>query len=158
MALVSFSDKVSTLQAVTATAVSTDAIDLRVARDMGMGENLVANVALASNATTDGNATVSVDVIVADNIALTTNVTVLASSRSYTYVELRQAAGVGAPAGLPIAIAVPPIMQGVGRRYLGVRYNVTVGTGTLTGSTWNAYFAPSTRGEARKFYTSGYTV
>ena len=166
---------VSTAQAVTATAVSTDSIDLVAARDLGNGADIVANFIPLTSATAAGAATVTFEIIAADDGALTSNVQVLASSRPYTKDELTVTGGVGSQLTLPITVAIPtnlfarpvaganpltgsptPIPTHLPRmrRYLGVRY--TVATGPLTGGTFNAWFGPNHVGDARKFYPTGW--
>lgn len=174
MALVAFGDKVSTNQTFTATTVSTDAMDLKKVRDIGEGQPIIANIAMSVAPTTAGTASIVFEVIISSAAALNANIITLVQSRSYTYAELQPTAGTGAPLGKTVALTIPPNMFEMGwtdvapygqqdagdtlRPYIGIRYTVTTGTGTLTNSAWNAYFSPSTRGDSRKFYPSGYTL
>lgn len=171
---------VSSAQAVTATAVSTDSIDLTVGRDLGNGSDIVANFIPLTSVTAAGAATVTFEIIAADDAALTTNVTVLAASGAYTKDMLAVVTTTGNSRTLPITVTVPAnlaarwIGQVVGggtvsgtvatagpgqhqprmRRYLGVRY--TVATGPLTGGTFNAWFGPNHVGDAVKHYPVGW--
>ena len=88
-----------------------------------------------------GAATVTIDVIVADDAALTSNVVVLCSSRAYTKTELTVVGGTGTQRTQPISVLLPPNLHSLGKRYLGVRY--TVATGPLTAGTFNAWFGPN---------------
>ena len=145
---------VSSAQAVTATAVSTDSIDLQQARDIGQGTATHANVVAITSVTAAGAATVTIDVIVADDAALTSNVVVLCSSRAYTKTELTVVGGTGTQRTQPISVLLPPNLHSLGKRYLGVRY--TIATGPLTAGTFNAWFGPNHFGDALKFYPAGY--
>ena len=145
---------VSSAQAVTATAVSTDSIDLTVNRDIGQGTNTHANVVAITTPTSGGSSTIQIDVIVADNAALTSNVVVLASSRAVPYAEMATTGAVGTARTLPISVLLPPNLHSLGKRYLGVRY--TIGTADLTGGTFNAWFGPNHFGDAIKFYPAGW--
>lgn len=145
---------VSSAQAVTATAVSTDSIDLLNARDIGQGTATHANVVAITSVTAVGAATVTIDVIVADDAALTSNVVVLCSSRAYTKTELTVVGGTGTQRTQPISVLLPPNLHSLGKRYLGVRY--TIANGPLTAGTFNAWFGPNHFGDALKFYPAGY--
>lgn len=80
----------------------------------------------------------------------------LGRSRSYTYAELAVATGTGKAGALPIAVKAGPLLASTGYRYIAARYTITVGTGTLTGSAWNAFFSDSVVGDARKNYPAGW--
>lgn len=150
-------------QAVTTTVVATDHIDLLQARDLGQGEpSTHLNAVQVTGAATPGNATVVLEIVASNNPAhfsgTAASTTVLAASRPYTYAELAIPAGAttGGRGPLPIALKIPPNLHSTGFRYISARFTVTVGTGTLTGSTWNAWFGPNHVGDARKFYPAGY--
>lgn len=150
---------VSSAQVVTSTAASTDYIDLKQARDLGHG-NLVLNAAQVVGAATPGNATVIVEIIgsntASDLSGTASSAIVLGRSRSYTYAELAVATGTGKAGALPIAVKAGPLLGSTGYRYIAARYTITVGTGTLTGSAWNAFFSNSVVGDARKNYPAGW--
>lgn len=116
-----FSDK----QVVTATAVSSNSYDtLATRRNLGrMGERV--RITTDAAAAAAGAATVTFDLIQADDSALTTNVTVLASTGAIGKAALTLGSA-------PFDIAIPDTTQ----RYVGVRY--TVATGPLTAGTFTA--------------------
>lgn len=173
---------VSTAQVVTTTAVSTDSIDLAAGRDLGGGDGgIVANFVPLTSVTAAGAATVTFEIISADDAALTSNVTVLASSGAYTKEMLAVVTTTGNSRTLPITVSIPAnlaarwvgqVIPGVGtvaggvatagpgqhqprmRRYIGVRY--TVATGPLTGGTFNAWFGPNHVGDSNKHYPVGW--
>jgi hypothetical protein len=137
--------RVSDAQAVTATAVSTNSVDLGAqARDVGAGCPLYALFTTSVAATAAGAATVTFEVIVADDAALTTNVTVIGSSNAEPKASL--------PIGAQIPVRLNPQIGSTGRRYLGVRY--TVATGPLTAGTFTVDFVESI--EDIKSYDSGF--
>lgn len=116
--------RVSTAQAVTTTAVSTDTVDLSQARDIGEGNDLYMNFAIGTAFA--GGTSTEFQVIVADNAALSTNVTVVGSSGAIATASLGAAAST--------TVRINPSVGSLGRRYLGARY-VVVGTnsaGTVT--------------------------
>lgn len=152
---------VSSAQAVTTTVVATDYIDLLAKRDLGQGDGSThLNAIQITGAATPGNATVVLEIIGSDNPAHFTgtgsSTTILTASRPYTYAELAIPAGIGLAGPKPIALKIPPDLHGRGFRYISARFTVTVGTGTLTGSTWNAWFGPNHVGDARKHYPVGW--
>jgi len=81
--------RVSTDQAVTTTAVSTDTVDLSIARDMGEGEDLFMNFAM-TEAFAGGTST-NFEVIIADNAALSSNVVVIGASGAIVTASLPMA-------------------------------------------------------------------
>ena len=110
-----------TYQAVTgASAVlSTNTIDLLQNREMGVGEDLwlrpLVGTAFA------GLTALTVEVVVADDAGLTTNVTVVGSSGAIPVASLT--------AGARGAVDINPRIGSKGQRYMGARYTPT-GTGT----------------------------
>ena len=171
---------VSAAQVVTTTAVSTDSLDIgikdasgnvTVGRDLGQGGDIVANFVPLTSVTAAGAATVTFEIITADDAALTSNVTVLASSRPYAKEELAVVTTVGNSSTLPITVTIPANLSarpaagpvsGAGanqykprmRRYLGVRY--TIATGPLNTGSFNAWFGPNHVGDANKWYPAGW--
>lgn len=136
---------VSDEQAVTATAVSTDSIDLGVNRDIGAGEQLYMLFTCTEAATAAGAATVTFEVIASAAGALTSPVVVGAS-------------GAVGKAALTVGeqIAVPIGRQtGLGLRYLGARY--TVGTGPLTAGKFTATVVRNVP-DTGKFYPTNIVV
>lgn len=135
---------VSDAQAVTATAVSTNAIDTQLAspiRDVGTGEEMRMVITCGLAALAAGAAVVTFEVIQADDAALTTNVEVLAGTG-----PIGKAAIVAGYTALDI------VLPRNTRRYIGVRY--TVGTGPLTQGTFSAGLVHD--GDRQKTYPSGY--
>jgi hypothetical protein len=139
--------RVSTDQVVTLTdtsALSTDTIDLSVARDIGEGEELYMNFAMTTAAA--GGTSTQFEVIIADDAALTSNVTVVGSSGAIATANLTL--------GKNIAVRIDPLVGSLGKRYMGARYTV-VGTnsaGKVTADIVN------TIQDGKKFYASGFTV
>ena len=136
---------VSDAQAVTATAVSTNAIDTgssSVVRNIGWGEEMRMVVQTNVTALAAGAATVVFEIIQADDAALTTNVTSLMSSAAIPKASLVQG---GVP---PMDFVLPATTQ----RYVGVRY--TVATGPLTAGTFTAGLIHDT--DRQRYYPTGY--
>ena len=143
--------QLSAAQAVTATAVSTNTIDLSVNRDIGAGEDIYAVFGVDVSAAVAGAATVSFEVISAADAALTAGVTVLASSGAIPKADL--VAG-RAPISIPIPQSALTSLP-IGQRYLGVRY--TVATGPLTAGSFTANITDS-EVSVGKNYPSGFAV
>lgn len=147
--------RVSSAQAVTSTAVSTASYDLGVARDVGEGEPLWINVAVVATATAAGAATVDFEAIVADDAALTSNVTVVGRSEPIGKADLvADVALSGKNAKPSIAVAVDLKLGSTRKRYLGMRY--TVATGPLTAGAFTADIVTGV--QDRKYHASGFTV
>jgi len=142
--------QLSAAQPVTATAVSTNTIDLGVNRDVGAGEDIYATFGVDVSAAAAGAATVAFEVITAPDAALATP-TVLVSSGDIPVADL--AAG-RAPISLPIPQSALTNLP-VGQRYLGVRYVVT--TGPLTAGSFTANITDS-EVSVGKHYASGFNV
>jgi len=143
--------QLSAAQVVTATAVSTNTIDLSEARDMGAGKDLYATFTVDVSAAAAGAATVQFQVISSAAANLGTP-TVLVTTNPIGKAEL--------PAGrLPIQLAIPASIlaaQPIGQRYLGVQYEVA--TGPLNaGSAFSATISDS-KVDIGKNYPSGFTV
>lgn len=124
-------NRVSLLQAVTATAVSTDSINTGLPnRALSVGKDLIFTAQVGTAVTAAGAATVTFEVISADDAALTTNVTVHASSAAIGKATL--------VSGYRQTLLVDPSGGGAKfRRYIGMRY--TVATGPLTAGTFTSF-------------------
>lgn len=140
----------SSAQAVTSSAVSTNTIDLGVARDIGSGEPLYAVFTVDTAATAAGAATVNFQVISSAAANLGTP-TILVQTDAIGKAELT--AGRRA-----IVLEIPPSVlaaQPIGQRYLGVQY--TVATGPLTAGAFTAQLVHDYQ-EQGKNYPSGFSV
>jgi hypothetical protein len=136
--------RVSTDQALTTTAVSTDTIDLSVARDMGEGGDLIMHFAVTAALT--GGTSVKFEVIGATNAALSSGVVVLGSSDAVVTADL--------VAGKTIAVRLNPQIASTGQRYLGARYTIS---GTYSAGTVTADIVLDVQ-DGKKFYASGFSV
>tara|TARA_R100001198_G_C5101597_1_gene133432 strand:+ start:103 stop:540 length:438 start_codon:yes stop_codon:yes gene_type:complete len=130
--------------AITSTVVSTNTIDLSVARDIGEGTPLYMNFAVTTAFT--GGGTVKFEVITSASDSLGSP-TVIGSSDAIT-------AGSTLTLGKNVVVRLNPDMGGLGKRYLGARYTVsgTVGAGKVTAD------VVETIGDGQKSYASGFTV
>jgi hypothetical protein len=145
----------SDAQAVTATAISTNVIDLyplgngvgtNTTRDIGTGENIYLVVMTETAATdtgSDATLTVTLESDSTENLA--TSATVHFSTGALAF-------GTFSPAGTVIANVKLP--AGNYERYLGVRY--TVGSGPLTAGTFNAFLVKDS--QAYRSYANGYSI
>lgn len=138
--------RVSDSQAVTASAVSTDTIDLSVARDIGEGEALYMNFAVTEAATAAGAATVTFQVIASDAANLGSPV-VIGSSDAIPKASL--------VVGANIPVRISPQIGSLGKRYLGANY--VVATGPLTAGKFIADIVHGVQ-DGKKSYASGFTV
>ena len=136
--------RVSTDQAVTTTAVSSDTIDLSVARDIGEGHDLYMNFAM-TEAFAGGTST-TFEVIIADNAALSSNVTVVGSSNAVATASLTL--------GANVAVRINPLIGSLGKRYIGARYTVF---GTNTAGKVTADIVETIQ-DGKKYYASGFSV
>ena len=136
--------KVSAAQALTTTAVSTDKIDLSVARDIGEGENLF--MFFSVDTTLAGGTSVKFEVVVADDAAISSNVTVVGSTDAVLTASLA--------AGYSTAVRINPIIGSLGKRYLAARYTIS---GTYSSGAVSAQIVNNIQ-DGKKFYASGFTV
>lgn len=141
----------SVSQAVTATAVSGNTLDLNQIRDIGAGEEFNAYVNVEVAATAAGAATVNFQLITSANANLSAP-TIIGQTDAIPKASL--------VVGSQVIIPVPrSFINQLGQRYFGLQY--TVGTGPLTAGTFSAGLildAPDNTGAMRKVYPAGYVV
>jgi hypothetical protein len=135
--------RVSEDQALTTTAVSTDTIDLSVARDMGEGGDLYMNFAVTTALA--GGTSVKFEVISSASANLGSP-TVIGSTDAIVTASL--------VAGYNTAVRINPQVASLGQRYLGARYTIS---GTYTSGKVTADVVLDIQ-DGRKFYPSGVTV
>jgi len=148
-----FSDE----QAVTADAVGTNVVDLTVSRSIGSGEPMAVmfTVNVAADQTT-GDEDYTFDVEYATNAAQSTG-------RQLAGRRVFEAGTPDAPAqdadllvaGFRFYIPIPPASLSEVARYLGVRYDVTGTTPTIT---MTADLVPQSTIDSTVDYASGYTI
>lgn len=125
--------------------LSTNTIDLQNARDIGEGNDLLKARATVITAFT-GLTALTIEIIQADDAALSTNVNVFGSSGAIPVASLT--------AGKLFEIEMNARIGSTGQRYLGLRYTPT---GTGTAGAILADFGAEYQ-DGRKFYTSGFAV
>ena len=135
--------RVSEDQAVTSTAVSTNTVDLGVARDMGEGTTLYMNFALTEAFANGTSVTFEVITSASANLG---SPTVIGSSAAIVTASLTL--------GKNIVVTLNPEIAGKGQRYLGARYTVA---GTMNAGKVTADIV-ETIGDGQKYYASGFTV
>ena len=135
--------RVSEDQALTTTAVSTDTIDLSVARDIGEGGDLYMNFAVTTALA--GGTSVKFEVISSASANLGSP-TVIGSTDAIVTASL--------VAGYNTAVRINPQVASLGQRYLGARYTIS---GTYTSGKVTADVVLDIQ-DGRKFYPSGVTV
>lgn len=146
----------SDAQAITADAVGTNVIDLSVARSIGNGEPMavVFVVDVAADQTT-GDEDYTFEVEYASNAAQTTGRKLIGrrAFESGTPTAPAQDADL-LVAGFSFAIPIPATAASEDERYLGIRYDVTGTTPTIT---CTAFLQPMSMIDSAKVaYTSGY--
>lgn len=144
-------------QAVTADAVGTNVIDLSEDRSIGNGEPMAVLfvVEVAADQTT-GDEDYTFDVEYASNAAQSTGRQLIGRRvfESGTPTAPAQDADL-LVAGFQFAIPIPPTQLSESERYLGIRYDVTGTTPTITCS---AYLMPLKMIDASVMYPNGYTI
>lgn len=134
----------SVAQAVTASAVSTNTVDLGVARDIGAGEPLYVSFHVTTNFATLTSLTPNL--IISANADLS-SATVIASGPAIPVASL--------VAGYKTYMRIPPIADSIGKRYFGASYTVT-GSNATAGAI-SAEIVKDVE-DGAKYYPSGYTV
>ena len=144
---ISSSDNSITGQTVTGTdtsVLSTNTVDLLATRDIGEGEDIYARVEVTTAAS--GGTSVEVQVVTADNAALSTNLTVIGSTGAIPVASLT--------AGARLAAKVNPRLASKGQRYLGLLY---VLVGAVSAGAYVGDFGLEVQ-DGQKFYPSGFAV
>lgn len=143
--------KLSAAQTVTASAVSTNTVDLGTSRDLGPGERLMVQFTVDQTVTAAGAGTVTFQVISSAAAALTSP-TILAQTDAIGKAELTAGRK---PIVVTIDRAALISAQALGQRYIGVQY--TIGTGPLTAGQFTAYIVHGAQ-DVNKNYASGFSV
>jgi hypothetical protein len=144
--------QLSSAQAVTSTAFSTNTIDLLQARNIGAGggDNDALNVLITvdTTVTAAGAATVNFQVVTSANANLSSP-TIIGQTDAIPKAALT--------AGKQIVVPIPRSFINVpGQRYLGVQYTVT--TGPLTAGAFTASVVLQGADSVGNFYASGFAV
>lgn len=123
-------------QAVTADAIGTRVINAVNAKDWGAGEPVIPYVRITSDAAANPTTGETVDIVGADNAALTTNPVVL----STTYI-------LAAALTANSLHKMPPLAPGSNKQYLGCRF-VNTGGAPSTGK-WKVGLLPGQSGRVQ---------
>jgi len=149
--------KFSDSQAVTADAVGTNVVDLSVARSIGSGEPMAVMfvVEVAADQTT-GDEDYTFDVEYATNAAQTTGRQLMGRRifESGTPTAPAQNADL-LVAGFKFYVALPPVTVGESAAFIGIRYDVTGTTPTITCS---SYLMPLSMVDSYADYANGYDI
>lgn len=142
--------QLSSAQAVTASAVSANVIDLGLARDASAGEPLYIAITVDQTATAAGAATVNFQAISSASANLSSP-TILAQTGAIPKADL-------ASGRAPIALLVPRHVltaQLLGQRYLGLQF--TVSTGPLTAGQFTVNVVHDVQ-DLNKLHASGFSA
>jgi hypothetical protein len=149
--------KFSDAQAVTADAVGTNVLDLSVDRSIGSGEPMAVLfvVDVAADQTT-GDEDYTFDVEYASNAAQSTGRQIIGRRifESGTPTAPAQDADL-LVAGYAFYIPIPPTVLSESERYLGIRYDVTGTTPTIT---CTAFLVPMAMVDSYTTYNNGYAI
>ncbi len=129
---------------INAVTLSTNTVDLGIARDMGEGCELFLRAQIGTAFA--GLTTLEIQAITADDAALTTNVTVISSTGAIPLASL--------VAGSRFAASLNPRLTSKGQRYLGARF-VVAGTGSA--GTAFVDFGEQVQ-DGQKFYPNGFAT
>jgi hypothetical protein len=133
-----------TVFSVGTSVLSTNTVDLGVARDIGEGSDVVGRFEYTVAAV--GGTSIEMQVISASDAALTTGVTVLGSTGPIAVASLTL--------GARFACDINPVIGSKGQRYMGLRY-ISVGT-TTAGSVFGDFGIEIQDGQ--KSYPSGFAL
>lgn len=149
--------KLSDAQALTATAVATNVIDLTTARSIGSGEpmSVFFSVGVAADQTT-GDEDYTFEAKYASDAALTTGEQLMGRRvfESGTPTAPAQDADL-LVAGFLFSIPLPPVTADEVGQYLGVEYTLAGTSPTITVDCW---VAPTSMGDQFATYANGYDI
>jgi len=137
----------SAAQAVTASAASTNVVDLGIARDLGKGEGMQVDIRANTACTAAGAATVTFQIQQADDAGFTSNVQTLAQTDAIPIASLT--------AGASIPMKIDRTSPYPARRYLRLYYSVA--TGPLTAGSFTAGIVKDVQ-DGQTSYASGFAV